>query len=432
MPRRLLFEGSCRAQLRAFFLANSRVVSAMATAGSGVRIDPARSRHHAVIHGGTAYFKSDCGATVVPLSNLPAGDGARPCALSKAARDAVYNFVRKEPLPGSFRPSRKCFWATRRFRSPVAGWSTSALPSGGSLLAEIRQRVQYLAFSSGSFDCEHHGVTALGSRPRGRRGLFLICGWSGGAGSALECHHMLSVAMPSAVPPMHVTARSCRMPRVWILPILAANPFIFWLWARRHSTTSSRFDAAWRTVAVIVVIWFSVFPDMVEHGRCSPSRRSIDFGRGAGAVILRRRWQTSRNFGAPTWIAVRRGCGPRCLSCRCCSSALSVRPRPDVYLAASWHFRQPGSAGGLLAISARLDGACSIRRSRSLSLSPSAPTRPFTRVAAARIEPPCHWRSRCRRSALLRPADHLMTVLADLPFHGMASPSACWRPSSPD
>jgi len=55
-------------------------------------IDPADPDTNAVIHGGSAYFKSDAALTV--LSNLPGWQWTRALfAVPKPLRDAVYNLV---------------------------------------------------------------------------------------------------------------------------------------------------------------------------------------------------------------------------------------------------------------------------------------------------------------------------------------------------
>jgi len=80
-------------------------------------IDPADPDTNAVIHGGTAYFKSDAALTV--LSNLPGWRWVRVLrAFPKPLRDAVYNLVAKNRYR-IFGKYEVCFLGDASFRSRV-------------------------------------------------------------------------------------------------------------------------------------------------------------------------------------------------------------------------------------------------------------------------------------------------------------------------
>jgi predicted DCC family thiol-disulfide oxidoreductase YuxK len=80
-------------------------------------IDPADPDTNAVIHGGTAYFKSDAALTV--LSNLPGWQLVHILrAFPKPLRDAVYNLVAKNRYR-IFGKYDVCFLGDASFRSRV-------------------------------------------------------------------------------------------------------------------------------------------------------------------------------------------------------------------------------------------------------------------------------------------------------------------------
>jgi predicted DCC family thiol-disulfide oxidoreductase YuxK len=80
-------------------------------------IDPADPDTNAVIHGGTAYFKSDAALTV--LSNLPGWQLVHILrAFPKPLRDAVYNLVAKNRYR-IFGKYEVCFLGDASFRSRV-------------------------------------------------------------------------------------------------------------------------------------------------------------------------------------------------------------------------------------------------------------------------------------------------------------------------
>jgi predicted DCC family thiol-disulfide oxidoreductase YuxK len=80
-------------------------------------IDPADPDTNAVIHGGTAYFKSDAALTV--LSSLPGWQWVRVLrAVPKPLRDSVYNLVAKNRYR-IFGTYDVCFLGDSSFRSRV-------------------------------------------------------------------------------------------------------------------------------------------------------------------------------------------------------------------------------------------------------------------------------------------------------------------------
>ncbi|MDB5518901.1 MAG: hypothetical protein JWQ17_5659 [Tardiphaga sp.] len=80
-------------------------------------IDPADPDTNAVIHGGTAYFKSDAALTV--LSNLPGWQLVHILrAFPKPLRDEVYNLVAKNRYR-IFGKYEVCFLGDASFRSRV-------------------------------------------------------------------------------------------------------------------------------------------------------------------------------------------------------------------------------------------------------------------------------------------------------------------------
>jgi predicted DCC family thiol-disulfide oxidoreductase YuxK len=80
-------------------------------------IDPADPDTNAVIHGGTAFFKSDAALTV--LTNLPGWQWVRGLrAVPKPLRDSVYNLVAKNRYR-IFGTYDVCFLGDSSFRSRV-------------------------------------------------------------------------------------------------------------------------------------------------------------------------------------------------------------------------------------------------------------------------------------------------------------------------
>ena len=91
--------------------------------GYGIRlaeafgIDPHDPDTNAVIHGGTAYFKSDAALTV--LSNLPGWGWARALRMvPKSLRDPIYNVVARNRYR-IFGKYDECFLPDASFRARV-------------------------------------------------------------------------------------------------------------------------------------------------------------------------------------------------------------------------------------------------------------------------------------------------------------------------
>jgi AraC-like DNA-binding protein len=258
------------------------------------------------------------------------------------------------------------------------------------------------------------GITALDLGLRGAAaGLFLMMVVVVAVRvRPLDIIHLLGVAM-AVGGAAYAIVTAPFVPKAalwWILPILAANPVIFWLWARAtfddDFTIRLWHGALW---LIIVIIWFSVFltwttwPMLAKAGVRSLSIVALVLSLSAAV-------QTIRTWSADLVAGRRRLRVAVLILSLLFIGLLSGSDLTSISAASLGFSGSLLSAVGMLAIAALAGWSLFHPPAASPALVAIATEASGNAGSAARIEPPADGGRDAIAPLLLRRLDHLMTV----------------------